>query len=354
MQQPNKCLHFSQIDEFEKSEKSAFNLKTLKDVSEDKADLQEVLLVQKPAKSQEEEAIKKLQEEKYGVERALKKEQAGKDRLNTKIEEKEANTGLEKKSQLCKACQKLQPKEKELSDKTLAPERSSTAEKRLRSSSKAEKKKREQSGFQKKAPHAMRGTSKSKEDLLYDMQTLKMENLNLRAKLEEMESQYNRMKSKQSVFNQPEDKLENVAEEEWFSKGKTRQKELEMALKETKTLTYELKQTVGAVKKQHDGFRDVFTKRVETLEERQKLADAAQKNQDRYSRFPEQKMEDIQLSHVSDTEHKTAPDQSTKALYNLQKAYIDLVKKNSDVNDDYRELLKTHTSLQIKYNKFEK
>lgn len=227
----------------------------------------------------------------------------------------------EEKSRFSQVYKKLQKKEKELSEKTLAPP-------------------------------GQRRTSKSAEHLLYDMETLKMENANLTAKLQAMENQYSGAKFKhEALSEQHRDKLLQVVDE---LKGRqserhTVQKELEIILKEKKKQTSQLPQKVGALEKelktcekQRSKFEEVLAKYIETLEEQQELSVTVQKSQDS-SRIQEQK--------ISDNEHKTALDQSTKALYNLQKEYIDLAKKHSGINDEYRELLKTHTALQIKYDR---
>lgn len=241
-------------------------------------------------------------------------------------EEKGARRELEKtvkeeKSQFSQVYKKLQMKEKELSEKTLAPP-------------------------------GQRRTSKSAEHLLYDMETLKMENANLTAKLEAMENQYSGAKFKHEALpEQHRDKLlQNVDElEARQSERDTVQKELEITLKEKKNQTSQLQQRVGALEKelkisekQRSKFEDVLAKYIETLEEKQELSVTFQKSQDS-TRVQEQK--------ISDNEHKIALDQCTKALYNLQKEYVDLAKKHSGINDDCRELLKTHTALQIKYDR---
>ncbi|CAI5649262.1 unnamed protein product [Oreochromis niloticus] len=241
-------------------------------------------------------------------------------------EEKGARRELEKtvkeeKSQFSQVYKKLQMKEKELSEKTLAPP-------------------------------GQRRTSKSAEHLLYDMETLKMENANLTAKLEAMENQYSGAKFKHEALpEQHRDKLlQNVDElEARQSERDTVQKELEITLKEKKNQTSQLQQRVGALEKelkisekQRSKFEDVLAKYIETLEEKQELSVTFQKSQDS-TRVQEQK--------ISDNEHKIALDQCTKALYNLQKEYIDLAKKHSGINDNCRELLKTHTALQIKYDR---
>lgn len=119
-------------------------------------------------------------------------------------EEKGARRELEavkeEKSQFSKEYKKLQMKVKELSEKTLAPP-------------------------------GQRRTSKSAEHLLYDMETLKMENANLTAKLEAMENQYSGAKFKREALSeQHRDKLLQMVDE---LKGRqserdTVQKELEL------------------------------------------------------------------------------------------------------------------------------
>lgn len=133
-----------------------------------------------------------LQNERHFMQNDLDEEKGARRELEEAVKEE--------KSRFSKEYKKLQMKVKELPEKTLAPP-------------------------------GQRRTSKSAEHLLYDMETLKMENANLTAKLEAMENQYSGAKFKREALSeQHRDKLLQMVDE---LKGRqserdTVQKELEL------------------------------------------------------------------------------------------------------------------------------
>lgn len=82
IQQHDNCFRFPQYDGPEKSKKTQTCLKQLE---EDKLALQKELEIEKEAKSQQDEAFKKLQEENDRLEKAVKKEREELKRMNTKV-----------------------------------------------------------------------------------------------------------------------------------------------------------------------------------------------------------------------------------------------------------------------------
>ncbi len=235
----------------------------------------------------------------------------------------------------------------------------------------------------------LREASASSEHLMYDMQTLRMENADIRAKFKATETEHDRLKSKHRSLSERHEEMlskknEAISENQFTiaklqgmvdelkarqSKRKTRRAELEDALKQEKTRNSELQQRVDriasglekertACEKHRVELKEALTKQIETLEEKQKLAMALQKAEDGYSKLQEQQLveSNFQFRHVSDTElrlnqQKTALDESTKALHHLQRDYTALGRRHSDFNAVYRELLKTHSALQIRYER---
>lgn len=82
IQQHDNCFRFPQYDGPEKSKKTQTCLKQLE---EDKLALQKELEIEKEAKSQQDEAFKKLQEENDRLEKAVKKEREELKRMKTKV-----------------------------------------------------------------------------------------------------------------------------------------------------------------------------------------------------------------------------------------------------------------------------
>lgn len=219
------------------------------------------------------------------------------------------------KARFQRAYKKLQMVDKELSEKNVALEKSLTTEKCLRSSLKNEKKRFNQMVLQREAEvnpvtflsNQLREASVSSEHLMYDMQTLRMENADIRVKFNAMETQYDKLMSKYRSLSDRHDELmlkknHNISENQAAiaelqsmvdelrahqSESKARQAELEDALKEEKTRNSELQQradqTAIALKKEkttcekcHVELMETLNKQVEALEERQKLAVALQ------------------------------------------------------------------------------
>ncbi|GLD54327.1 uncharacterized protein AKAME5_000696300 [Lates japonicus] len=323
---------------------------------------------------------------------ALKQHQKDKDTCSRLEEEIK-----KEKARFLEAFKKIKMQEKELSEKTLALEKSQIAEKMLRSSLKNEKKRFEQMVFQKQATEdpitilskQLREASASSESMRYDMQTLRMENADLRAKLKAMETEHDRVilrhRSLSECHEEMMSKKKDIISENQAtiaklkymvdglkarqSESRTRQAELEEALKQEKTQSTNLQQRADQItsaldkerttcEKYRVELKEALTKQMETMEERQKLSVALQRAQDSYARLQEQQLAEsnFQLRHNNTTElrlqEKTRVlDETTKALHNLQEEYADLGRKHSEVNSDYRDLLKTHSALQIRHER---
>ncbi|XP_068586885.1 uncharacterized protein [Cebidichthys violaceus] len=295
---------------------------------------------------------------------------------------------------------RFQMQEKELSEKTLALEKSLVGEKLLRSLLGSEKKRFDQMILKKQASvepltilrNQLRDASANSEHLMYDMKTLRMENADIRAKFHVMETEFDRTRSKHLSLSERHEELmskqndtmskqnDTISENQltitklqcavdWLkaqqSESKTGRAELEDALKQYKATVSELQQIASALEKerarceeQRVKLKEALTRQIEILEEKQEVAVALKKAQDDVCRLQGQQLveSNFQLRHISDAElrlnqQRTALEESTKALHHLQREYTDLGRRHSDINSDYHELLKTHSALQIKYER---
>lgn len=222
---------------------------------------------------------------------------------------------------------KIQIQEKELSEKSLALEKSLIAERFLRLFVKNEKKRYEQVVLVKQAAveplaipsNQLREASATSDRLMYDMQTLKMENADVRAKFNVMETEYDRIRSKLCSLSERHEemmlknndiisenkftitKLQFMVDgfKEQLSDSKARQAELEDALKQNQKRNPELQQRVDQItsalekvwtrcERHRVELKEALTKQIETMEEKQKLAVALQKAHDSYARLQEQ------------------------------------------------------------------
>ncbi|XP_034716741.1 CAP-Gly domain-containing linker protein 1-like [Etheostoma cragini] len=317
-------------------------------------------------------------------------------------EAQEACSKLEKaikkeKVRFSTAYNKLQIQERELSEKSLALEKSLTAEKFLKLFVKNEKKRYKQLVLSNQArvkplaipSNQLREASATSGRLMYDMQTLRMENADVTAKFNVMQTEYDRIRSKLCSLSERHEemmlknndiisennvtitKLQFMVDgfKEQLSDSKARQAELEEALKQDQKQNLELQQRMYQItsalekertrcEKHRVELKEALTKQIETMEEKHKLAVAHQKAHNSYVRLREQQLAEsnYQYRHVSDTElrlnqQKTALDESAKALQHLQQEYILLGKRHGDNNSDYCELLKSHSALQIRYER---
>ncbi|XP_070820028.1 flagellar attachment zone protein 1-like [Chaetodon trifascialis] len=244
------------------------------------------------------------------------------------------------RAKFLRVSKKIQIQEKELSEKTLALEKSLNAETYLRSCLKKEQKRFEQAFLQKQAgtdpltilSDQLKEAVLSSECLMYDMKTLRMENIDIRAKFKAVETEYNRMKSKlHSLSEHPEkmaSKKNDAIPENQCSIAK-----LQYTVHELKALQLESKLREAQLK---DDLKHEKTKNSELQQRVDQLSSALEKESTKCEKY---------------CSRKTALDENTKALHQLQKEYTELMRRHSDVNSEYRELLRSHTSLKITYER---
>ncbi|XP_070820030.1 calponin homology domain-containing protein DDB_G0272472-like [Chaetodon trifascialis] len=244
------------------------------------------------------------------------------------------------RAKFLRVSKKIQIQEKELSEKTLALEKSLNAETYLRSCLKKEQKRFEQAFLQKQAgtdpltilSDQLKEAFLSSECLMYDMKTLRMENIDIRAKFKAVETEYNRMKSKlHSLSEHPEkmtSKKNDAIPENQCSIAK-----LQYTVHELKALQLESKLREAQLE---DDLKHEKTKNSELQQRVDQLSSALEKESTKCEKY---------------YSRKTALDENTKALHQLQKEYTELMRRHSDVNSEYRELLRSHTSLKITYER---
>nr|XP_046230923.1 myosin-2 heavy chain, non muscle-like [Scatophagus argus] len=255
-------------------------------------------------------------------------------------EEKNVCTQLEndltkEKDRMLRAHKKIQMQKEELFEKTLALEKSLLTEKYLRSTLKKERRRYEEVVLQKQTAvdpltilsNQLKEASASSERLMYDLQTLKMENADIRAKFNATQTDYERIKAKYRALSESHEemmsrksgtisKLQCVVDElkARQSENKTRQTELEAALKHEKTRNSDVQQRVkeissaldrekAASEKHRVELKEALTKLIETLEEKQKLAVDLQRAQDNCSLLQEQQLagSNSQLRRINGT-----------------------------------------------------
>ncbi|KAL3047282.1 hypothetical protein OYC64_021496 [Pagothenia borchgrevinki] len=289
-----------------------------------------------------------------------------------------------------RASKKIQSQEKELSEKTLALEKSLTAEKILRSSLKSEKKRFEKmGGKQVSAGPLSYLTQQLREASAYDMQTLRMENADIRAKFLVMEREYDRERFELRSLSACHEEMlsrknDSISDNQFTitnlqcivnefkakeSKIKMRQADLEEALKQEKTRNSELHHTVDQIssslekertrcEKHRVELQEALKKQITTLEENNKFTLSLQKAQDTFPRIQEKQRAETNCNfgNIGDSEfrlreQKYSLDESNKALYHLQQEYTNLGRRHCDINAEYRELLKTHTALQVRHER---
>ncbi|XP_070820031.1 uncharacterized protein [Chaetodon trifascialis] len=244
------------------------------------------------------------------------------------------------RAKFLRVSKKIQIQEKELSEKTLALEKSLNTETYLRSCLKKEQKRFEQAFLQKQAgtdhltilSDQLKEAFLSSECLMYDMQTIRIENIDIRAKFKAVEKEYNRMKSKlHSLSEHPEkmmSKKNDAIPENQCSIAK-----LQYTVHELKALQIDSKLREAQLK---DDLKHEKTKNSELQQRVDQLSSALEKESTKCEKY---------------CSRKTALDENTKALHQLQKEYTELVRRHSDVNSEYRELLRSHTSLKITYER---
>ncbi|KAF3857885.1 hypothetical protein F7725_011086 [Dissostichus mawsoni] len=289
-----------------------------------------------------------------------------------------------------RASKTIQSQEKELSEKTLALEKSLTVVKLLKSSLKSEKKRFERMvGKQASAGPISILTQQLREASAYDMQTLRMENADIRAKFLVLEREYDRERFELRSLSAGHEEMlsrknDSISDNQFTitnlqcivnefkakeSKIKMRQANLEEALKQEKTRNSELHHIVDQIssslekertrcEKHRVELQEALKKQITTLEENNKLNLSLQKAQETFPRLQEKQRAETNYNfgNISDTEfrlreQKYSLDESNKALHHLQQEYTNLGRRHCDINAEYRELLKIHTALQVRHER---
>lgn len=203
------------------------------------------------------------------------------------------------------------------------------------------------------------------------MQTLRMDNADIRAKFSATEAEFDKLKSKYTSLSERYqemmlEKNETISENQHTitklqCKAQKLKSRFEGIINKERTKNSELQQKVDQIssalekektmcEKQRVELMEASTKQMTTLEEKQKLSLALQKAQEKAFSFKEPLgVSSIQSRHNSNYEfmlkqQRISLDKSTAALNHLQK-------QNSDITSEHRELLKTHSTLKLKYDK---
>ncbi|XP_063747557.1 centrosomal protein of 63 kDa-like [Eleginops maclovinus] len=314
---------------------------------------------------------KRLQNE---LEAAFTKQHIEENKLQGRVEE------AIKKEEACfsRASKKIESQEKELSEKTLALEKNLAVEKHLRAALKSEKKRFEKMvGKQPAAGHLSITSKQLREEFACNMQTVRRENADIRAKFLVLEGEYDRKTSelgslsvlheetlsrKNSIISESQltiTKLQCMVNEfkAKESKSKKGQVDFEESLKQEKMRNSELHQSVDQIsssleiertrcEKHRVELKEALTKQIKLLEENYKFRIQEKQRAETNSNF--RNISDSDLSH---SEQKSSLGESNKALYHLQQEYTYLGRRHCDINADYRELLKTHTTLQVRHER---
>ncbi|KAM7418560.1 hypothetical protein PAMA_015935 [Pampus argenteus] len=283
-----------------------------------------------------------------------------------------------------KMLKKIQTLKAELLEKNVALEKSLTAKQHLKFSLKNEQKRVEKMLSQQAAANPsmflsnqQRGANVPSEHIMYDMQTLKMENADIRAKFSSMEVEYEYKKhslteqyeeqiaKKNAIISDNQvviDKLHSTVFDlkAQQSDSKFREKKLEDDLKQETQRCSRLQQRVDEIatslqreqticEKHRVELKEALTKQIEITEERHKLSVALQKAQDGAFRLQEQQQTEAmyQFRKLQDTElvyqqQKTALEESKMHLNNLRRDYADLISRHSDLNSNYCGVLQSH------------
>lgn len=226
----------------------------------------------------------------------------------------------------------------ELSEKTLASENSCMTEKYLKLSLKNEKNRFHQVSSQQQALTTL-------------SIRLRMENADLRANIKQNEAERDGIKSELSSLcefhNDMMSQKNQIITENlctiaklqcMVSELEARQAELEDALTHEKTRSSDIKHTADQM------FSALEEERSKCENYKRRLTVAGVSRIEAESKF---QLGLNRFNELQFIQQKTALDESTKALHNLQKEYNDLSRRFSDINSDYRNLLRSHTALQF-------
>ncbi|KAJ4922166.1 hypothetical protein JOQ06_021747 [Pogonophryne albipinna] len=212
-------------------------------------------------------------------------------------------------------------------------------------------------------PHSIL-TQQLREASAYDMQTLRRENADIRAKLRVLQREHDRERSdlrslsagREEMLSRTNDcisdnhftitNLQRLVNElkATESKVKMRQADLEEALKQEKTRNSELQLTVDQISSSLDRERS-------RSEKRRKAQDTILRLQGKQRAETNYNFGDIGDTEFRIREQKRSLDESNKALHRLQQEFTDLGRRHCDINVEYRELLRTHTALQVRHER---
>ncbi|KAF3835239.1 hypothetical protein F7725_027797 [Dissostichus mawsoni] len=214
-------------------------------------------------------------------------------------------------------------------------------------------------------------TQQLREASAYDMQTLRMENADIRAKFLVMEREYDRERFELRSLSACHEEMlsrknDSISDNQCIvnefkakeSKIKMRQANLEEALKQEKTRNSELHHTVDQIssslekertrcEKHRVELQEALKQQITTLEENNKLTLSLQKAQETFPRLQEKQRAETNYNFGNIVQAQGAEyslDESNKALYHLQQEYTNLGRRHCDINAEYCELLKTHTA----------
>ncbi|KAF3838838.1 hypothetical protein F7725_010606 [Dissostichus mawsoni] len=228
-------------------------------------------------------------------------------------------------------------------------------------------------------------TQQLREASAYDMQTLRMENADIRAKFLVLEREYDRERFELRSLSAGHEEMlsrknDSISDNQFTitnlqcivnefkakeSKIKMRQADLEEALKQEKTRNSELHHTVDQIssslekertrcEKHRVELQEALKKQITTLEENNKLTLRLRKPSPGFRKNNVQRQTttlETSVTLSSGSGSKIFLDESNKALYHLQQEYTNLGRRHCDINAEYRELLKTHTALQVRHER---
>uniref|UniRef100_UPI0037E78E55 trichohyalin-like n=1 Tax=Semicossyphus pulcher TaxID=241346 RepID=UPI0037E78E55 len=344
---------------------------------------------------QDAEKLNRLTQENQDLASEIKRLQSKLEAATNKQLEENDCTGNEEiqkeRARFSRASKKIKMQEKELSEKTLAYKKRVIKEKALRSELRKEKERFEKMFLQQQAgvdPLAilrdqLRDANASSESLMYDMQNLRMENVDITSHFESFEREHEQLKSKYSCLLDRSEKmiskknqhisengitiakLERMVDElrAQLQKSKARQTGLEDALKKEQRRNCGLQQRADSTASAVDKASTTCDKRLVVLqealnrqaEERQKLAVALQKADENVNSLQKELLveSNIRLQQVRDAElrlkQQTADlDQSRKDLHQLRDEHINLACSYAGTLSKHQERMKDHSDLKLK------
>nr|XP_019956191.1 PREDICTED: coiled-coil domain-containing protein 18-like [Paralichthys olivaceus] len=215
-----------------------------------------------------------------------------------------------------------------------------------------------------------RRVSAATQGMTYEMETLRMENKNIRAKYEALEAKYDFQykcrapspsESKTRQAQHQDDLQRSILEERVSQTASALERERDRLNQTASALEREREradQTFIALEKERDTLEKCNVKlhialvqHTKALEEQHRLALALQKTQNKCQIQEQMNFQLRQANELKMKEQKVALHEATDALQNLQKEHTDLGKKHSEIHSNYREVLKSHSALQVRYER---